>query len=682
MATMTMLSGSLVDITEKLDRSPPHLHDPEVISNATADRINEQSQTTTLIGKNEGNNENVSNCQSSFPNDHQVAHALSDLSFQGKNSMNDATPKKYFGNLGNSLLQHELESLKIETGPKLPVGESTTFTAKTTPSFSSGPSSPFSSNVMEGLPESRDNYTNQGKNAYSRENYYNNMGSTNSSPYYSFTSTPPSDFGSQQQHHHHGMMQSPNESLCSVGSSFTSAHGQPKGPVLYSAIGSFEHMNNSSSYFREITSKVIREQQAKQASRFLIPPLRPQDNFTNFAGRLNEGKKKDSSQIQSRVAPNATFNRFEPNSSEIANKKSNKHVSTLSQQLESSKESSDKKNQSPDEKLNSQHIVDETNNSKMKYLKVKAPMKSPTSCIPDDTIDTNNIDLNTVSKKSSITIRKDAKLTQPQDATLKKNRRKRNKQSKKSARISAAQPEVIFCPSSDAYTPRINPKKKPLSYLPAAQRTSQVIPKEMGTISRPNFRDALRRVAMILHQHILKIERRFEANTMDPTGLFLPEMRNEFKEDNFAKPRYKCTMVRVPMARAGVIYSLQKLKADYEIPDGSGPASVRIPTEVEIYEFAHQLFKKVQLSSECSIVCLIYIERLMEIAKVPLMACTWRPIFMAGLLLASKVWQDLSSWNIEFAIVYPQFSLESINRLEAQFLRMVKWDLYISSRYV
>lgn len=69
----------------------------------------------------------------------------------------------------------------------------------------------------------------------------------------------------------------------------------------------------------------------------------------------------------------------------------------------------------------------------------------------------------------------------------------------------------------------------------------------------------------------------------------------------------------------------------------------------------------------------------MEQAKVPLMACTWRPIFMCGLLLASKVWQDLSSWNIEFAGVYPQYSLDSINRLELQFLRMVKWDLYISS---
>ena len=127
-------------------------------------------------------------------------------------------------------------------------------------------------------------------------------------------------------------------------------------------------------------------------------------------------------------------------------------------------------------------------------------------------------------------------------------------------------------------------------------------------------------------------------------------------------------MVRIPMARPGMVYGLRKIKTK--------PV---IPSEEEIYEFAHQLFKAVQLSSECSIVCLIYVERLMEVAKVPLLANTWRPIFMCGLLLASKVWQDLSSWNIEFASVYPQYSLDAINRLELNFLRNVKWDLYISS---
>jgi hypothetical protein len=227
----------------------------------------------------------------------------------------------------------------------------------------------------------------------------------------------------------------------------------------------------------------------------------------------------------------------------------------------------------------------------------------------------------------------------------------------------------VFRPSCDAYTPRM--ANRPIKYKPAQERTSvEKMSTTMGTIQRPNFRDALRRVAIILHQHIIKIEQRFETGVRgaDDTGLFKASMREVFNEDLFATPRYRCCMVRVPMARPGVVYSMRKIRVVYNTP-----------TTDEIYDFAHQLFKKVQLSSECSIVCLIYVEKLMEVAKVPLMSNTWRPIFMCGLLLASKVWQDLSSWNIEFASVYPQFSLDAINRLELQFLKMIKWDLYISS---
>lgn len=229
-------------------------------------------------------------------------------------------------------------------------------------------------------------------------------------------------------------------------------------------------------------------------------------------------------------------------------------------------------------------------------------------------------------------------------------------------------PTEMFRPSSDAYTPRMG--KKVIKYKPAEMRTPvEKMASPLGPINRPNFKDALRRVAMIIHQHVVKIERRWETkNFLPDDGLFLESMRETFSEERYVTPKYRCTMVRVPMARAGMVYGLKRIREKYQIP-----------SESEIYDFAHRLFKTVQLSSECSIVCLIYVERLMENAKVPLLPDTWRPIFMCGLLLASKVWQDLSSWNIEFASVYPQFSLDAINRLELQFLRLVKWDLYISS---
>lgn len=102
------------------------------------------------------------------------------------------------------------------------------------------------------------------------------------------------------------------------------------------------------------------------------------------------------------------------------------------------------------------------------------------------------------------------------------------------------------------------------------------------------------------------------------------------------------------------------------------------PTAKDIFHFASTLFNRVDLSDECSIVCLVYIERLMTEAGVALLARNWRPIVLCALLLASKVWQDLATWNVEFADASPTFSLEAINQMEQLFVRHLRFNLYIS----
>ena len=260
------------------------------------------------------------------------------------------------------------------------------------------------------------------------------------------------------------------------------------------------------------------------------------------------------------------------------------------------------------------------------------------------------------------------------------------KKSKATVRIDESQNEQ-FRPSSEAYTPKLERASRadrlqsestaeevdrpPSSkYKAPAARNTTAVSTSMGTVSRVNFRDALKRVAMVLHQHITKIETRYDSRTdlTENSGLFHSNKLELFSEHNFATPTYAYTFVRMPTHPAGGFYSMKMVKKKLQIPNVG-----------EIFEFMYKLFGRVQLSSECSIVCLIYVERLMERANVPLMAKTWRPVVLCGLLLASKVWQDLSSWNVEFATVYPQFSLECINSLEHTFLSEVKWDLYISS---
>lgn len=51
---------------------------------------------------------------------------------------------------------------------------------------------------------------------------------------------------------------------------------------------------------------------------------------------------------------------------------------------------------------------------------------------------------------------------------------------------------------------------------------------------------------------------------------------------------------------------------------------------------------------------------------------------LCGLMLASKVWDDLCSWSVEFAAIYPQYTVHAINAMERAFVSKLTFNLYIS----
>jgi hypothetical protein len=187
----------------------------------------------------------------------------------------------------------------------------------------------------------------------------------------------------------------------------------------------------------------------------------------------------------------------------------------------------------------------------------------------------------------------------------------------------------VFSASSVAFTPQVS--RDQLHYKPPSDRTPEVVAPP-STLHRPNYEDILRRVSVVLHQHIEVCETRLKLATPETmeSGLFRMSSLSAFSEDNFVTPQYVCHFVRSCPSRLGICYGIKKIKNIYVTP-----------TVNEIYTFLRTLFVEAQLSPECSIVCLIYVERLMEVANVPLTATTWRPCVICGLLLASKVWQDL-----------------------------------------
>ncbi|OQR94939.1 cyclin-Y-like protein [Achlya hypogyna] len=231
-----------------------------------------------------------------------------------------------------------------------------------------------------------------------------------------------------------------------------------------------------------------------------------------------------------------------------------------------------------------------------------------------------------------------------------------------------------------------------------------------SSVAKPNYDDSLRRVSVVLYQHIRRCEKRlretahlatssqvsygattlsgepsveasmsrsdhrtesFDSSTVHPPNGILSGLQlsldKVFDEEHFVSPQYKYTFVRLPTLHPLTYYRMDKVNC-----------KTHIPSVEEIFRFCKNLFNRAQLSAECTIVCLIYIERLMERANIPLLGSSWKPIVLCGLLLSSKVWQDLSSWNVEISNIYPQFPLHCINRLERLFLHYIQWDLYIS----
>lgn len=99
-----------------------------------------------------------------------------------------------------------------------------------------------------------------------------------------------------------------------------------------------------------------------------------------------------------------------------------------------------------------------------------------------------------------------------------------------------------------------------------------------------------------------------------------------------------------------------------------------------INRFIKRIFVKGQLSHECNIMALIYIDRLLYRTQMCLTYRNWRHIVLGAYIMASKVWDDLSMINKDFTIVCPMFTLEEINTLEIRYLELLQYHLTVSGR--
>ena len=87
------------------------------------------------------------------------------------------------------------------------------------------------------------------------------------------------------------------------------------------------------------------------------------------------------------------------------------------------------------------------------------------------------------------------------------------------------------------------------------------------------------------------------------------------------------------------------------------------------------------MESECIIMTLIYVERLIKVTrgKLCIRYDNWKSIVFASMIIASKVWDDLSMWNVDFSHVLPSFDLKRINELELAMLDALDYVVKVTA---
>lgn len=181
-------------------------------------------------------------------------------------------------------------------------------------------------------------------------------------------------------------------------------------------------------------------------------------------------------------------------------------------------------------------------------------------------------------------------------------------------------------------------------------------------------------ICIAYRAHMIESTIRYYEGTLDCSETFNDTRSDDtvFKMSHsspLAHPRIRETISRET--------DILDLASHYRGPD--------VPSIELLMKFFTEIFQKSQMEPDCIIMALIYVERIMKKTHdwVRPTSLNWRCILLLCIMMSSKVWDDLSMINADFANICAsmrvQINLQRINDLELSILHRLKYRVTVTT---
>lgn len=191
-----------------------------------------------------------------------------------------------------------------------------------------------------------------------------------------------------------------------------------------------------------------------------------------------------------------------------------------------------------------------------------------------------------------------------------------------------------------------------------------------STMAAPDKDAAIRCVCGVFRTHIIQ-------STSDNSSTYRPKFAEYEIFNDIATAGVKSKAFLKNQQSAAVVESDSGFELEFE-----SNGSHKVPSLDEISDYFRFIFQKAQMETDCIIMSLIYVERILRETNggVRPNLQNWKSLLFSCMIMASKVWDDLSMWNVDFSQACPRgvsFSLKRINELELAVLSCLTYNVKV-----